>query len=153
MTEYRHRFDSKWIAEPFSGCWLWLGATTNFGHGHFRLPGRIQELAHRVSWMLNVGDIPKGMFVLHKCDVPSCVNPDHLFIGTQADNISDMTRKGRGRKMFVKGHAALNAKLTVDQVKEIKARITPRKMLAAKFGVSIHTIDSARYSNWKHVSP
>ncbi len=154
MTEYRHRFDSKWTPEPYSGCWLWFGGRTNFGHGTFRLPGRIRESAHRVSWMLNVGDIPKGMSVLHKCDVPSCVNPDHLFIGTQADNIADMTKKGRGRKTFMKGHAPLNAKLTIEQVKEIRSRTESRKLLSVKFGVSINTINSVLYgSNWRNIAP
>lgn len=80
------------------GCWLWTAATTNYGYGHIRLKGTEDVSAHRVSWMLAYGSIPEGMHVLHRCDVPACVRPTHLFLGTHADNMADMTAKGRQNK-------------------------------------------------------
>ena len=74
------RFESKFIPEPNSGCWLWTAATAGKGYGviGYRVAGKRMEYAHRVSWMLNFGEIPDGMEVCHRCDVPACVNPDHL---------------------------------------------------------------------------
>lgn len=77
-------------------CWLWLGSRKerNGGYGQLSFYGRF-AYAHRVSWHLSNGPIPEGAQVLHKCDNPPCVRPDHLFLGTQADNVRDMFRKGR----------------------------------------------------------
>lgn len=82
------------------GCWVWQGSKNRDGYGLFmrdgrRRPGRRCERASRVSWELHRGPIPRGLWVLHKCDNPSCVNPDHLFLGTVQDNVADMMRKGR----------------------------------------------------------
>ena len=88
------RFDRLCIPEPNSGCWLWLGALHVFGYGKFGLHEKIYH-AHRIAWQLLRGRISSGLQVLHKCDNPSCVNPDHLFLGTQKDNIHDMWQKGR----------------------------------------------------------
>lgn len=78
-----------------SGCWLWR-ATGGRRYGSLFVDGR-REQAHRVSWLLHRGKIPDGLHVLHKCDTPLCVNPDHLFLGTHADNMADMKAKGRAR--------------------------------------------------------
>lgn len=79
--------------EPMSGCWLWIGVDDgDTGYGRF---GPRQHQAHRVSWLLYRGPIPAGLFVLHRCDVPRCVNPTHLFLGTQTDNVRDCIAKGR----------------------------------------------------------
>lgn len=83
--------------EPMSGCWLWAGACCVSGHGHFWNLERMIG-SHVFSYQTFVGEIPAGLSVLHRCDVRPCVNPDHLFLGTQGDNIRDMAAKGRGSR-------------------------------------------------------
>lgn len=89
-----HRF---WIkVRKTRTCWLWRRAKSAHGYGQFHyFMGHKQIAAHRVSWLLAYGEIPEGMCVLHDCDNPVCVNPNHLFLGTQKDNIHDMQYKGR----------------------------------------------------------
>jgi hypothetical protein len=77
------RFDSKWEPCPESGCWLWTAALLKDGYGGFKVERKMLR-AHRFAWERKHGPIPKGMVVCHKCDVPGCVNPDHLFLGTWA---------------------------------------------------------------------
>lgn len=80
------------------GCWLWLGAKNANGYGVLHVGGRAGRafLAHRLTWEAHKGPIPDGQFALHHCDNPPCVNPAHLFLGSQADNCADMKAKGRG---------------------------------------------------------
>lgn len=87
------RFGLK-IQKDESGCWLWAGSKNGRGYGEIWKDGR-KEMAHRVSWMIHRGPIPIGVQALHKCDIPACVNPDHLFLGSQSDNIKDAIVKGR----------------------------------------------------------
>ncbi len=100
----RERFDSLVYPDPNSGCFLWGASCDASGYGQFkvRLPGtlgpRRNMRAHVVAWFLAGRALPPDMLVLHKCDLPCCVNVDHLFLGTHADNRMDMMRKGRGRK-------------------------------------------------------
>jgi hypothetical protein len=79
------------------GCWEWQGANNGKGYGCFGKEGSRPYYAHRFSWELHAGPIPDGLFVLHRCDNRRCVNPEHLFLGTQGDNMRDMIAKGRGR--------------------------------------------------------
>jgi len=97
--EYRlptleERFHASYTAVPESGCWLWMGCCDKYGYGQISVK-RKAKAAHRVSWELHNGPIPKRLLVCHKCDVQSCVNPEHLFLGTQKDNIRDCISKGR----------------------------------------------------------
>lgn len=96
------RFEAKFIPEPNSGCWLWTAFCFWDGYGCFRAAGRL-ERAHRVAWTLYVGPISDDLCVLHRCDVPSCVNPAHLFLGTKADNAADRDAKGRHKSGVVLG--------------------------------------------------
>lgn len=97
------RFMDKVEPEPMSGCWLWRGAVRGGGYGEIGIGSKTDKTAsmraaHRVSYELFVGKIPPKMNILHSCDMPLCVNPDHLFVGTQADNCRDRARKGRGKR-------------------------------------------------------
>lgn len=89
------RFEAK--INKTDSCWLWTAAKYVDGYGAFRLRDpRRQERAHRVAWQIYHGPIPSGQHVLHRCDVRECVNPEHLWLGTNLDNIRDRQRKGRG---------------------------------------------------------
>jgi len=86
------RIINRLIKDPL-GCWIWMGSTSK-GYGGIKIKGKMKKV-HRVLWELTNGPIPKGMFVLHKCDITECANPDHLFLGTHTDNMRDMIQKGR----------------------------------------------------------
>ena len=102
---------------PEAGCFLWLGAVNERGYGRV-YSGRRMWQAHRLSWTQANGPIPAGMFVCHRCDTPSCVNPEHLFIGSPRDNVIDMAAKGRHREQkkaaCAKGHEFSGENLRVN---------------------------------------
>lgn len=135
------RFESKVYPEPNTGCWLWAGPL-NFGYGQFGIKG-VTKRAHRVSYQIYKGEIPKGLFVCHTCDERGCVNPDHLWLGTNKENLHDMMKKGRGRKF---------TKLTVEQVLELRQNTLKQKEYAEKFGVTREAVCLAlNRKNWKHI--
>lgn len=149
------------IPEPNSGCWLWLGAMQTSGYGKVKEPKSRRAIgAHRLSYSLHKGPIPDGMDVCHKCDTKLCVNPDHLFVGTRAENIRDCIAKGRisrGIKhaLLIAGEASGNARLTWAAVREIRsAQIEGREtqeQLAKRFGVSMPTVQAAaQRKTWKY---
>jgi len=109
----KERFESKYIPEPMSGCWLWSDACHYSGYGHFKIKNKTVR-AHRASWMIYKGDIPSPLLVCHKCDVKCCVNPDHLFLGTFKDNMVDKVKKNRHfhRTKFCKHGHELTEKTT-----------------------------------------
>lgn len=135
------RFESKFIPEPNSGCWLWQAATSR-RYGAFSVDGRTVTKAHRASWLLYNGPITDEMFVLHHCDTPVCVNPDHLFLGSQAENMADKTRKGRAKKR--NGVRYGGAKLTPDLVMAIRNDKRRGPEVAAGYGVTDRTIRKIR---------
>lgn len=103
-------------------CWVWTGTTNKSRRGYgIMVHGGVRVQAHRLAHTLLVGPIPEGMFVCHHCDNPPCVRPDHLFLGTQADNIHDMMQKGRHRTSFTRathcqrGHALQGSNVRLDR--------------------------------------
>lgn len=138
-----------------NNCWTWTGATNNCGYGMIKVNSKTVMSAHRVAWILFNNSIPTGKCVLHNCDNPSCVNPAHLFIGTQSDNMRDMAAKGRAGTNGQFGETSSNSKLTNAIVLYIKQYPNYRGScteLANKFGVVTSTISSIRHNkNWKHV--
>jgi hypothetical protein len=133
------RFRSFIIPEPMSGCWLWTGVTTPDRYGLFRLAGR-RERAHRFAWEMEHGAIPGAMFVCHRCDTPPCVNPAHLFLGTNSDNMLDCSRKGRLVDNSGERHG--HSRLTWAAIRDIRSLVgtATQSVLAARFGVSRGTI-------------
>lgn len=137
-------------------CWDWTGSLVGLqGYGGLAVNG-VQAKAHRFSWELHFGVIPDGLHVLHRCDRPRCVNPSHLFLGTHQDNMDD--KMSKGRHVVLKGSRNPIAKLSEEQVLEIKRRYRGRCRrngaipLAKEFGVSCHAIDAiVSGRNWKHV--
>jgi hypothetical protein len=132
------------------GCWIWLeGTFGRMGYGRISYGGKSCP-AHRLSWEVFRGPIPRGGHVLHKCDTPLCVNPDHLFLGDHYANMRDREKKGRARRCYGEKHSF--AKLTEEDVKEIRATPRHTKGVAAKFGVSHGTLSDIRLGQlWKHV--
>jgi len=131
----KDRFEAK-VGNHGNGCWEWTAHRNMNGYGTFRLEGRTC-LAHRAAWELAYGPIPDGIRVLHHCDNPSCVRPDHLFLGTQDDNIRDREEKGRGGT--ARGERGGTAKLTEAQVLEIRRRADggeTQASLGTAFGVT-----------------
>ena len=141
------------IPEPNSGCWIFTGSLIAAGYGQvtvapFTVPNR-QGRAHRLSYELFVGPIPAGYVVRHKCDNRACINPDHLCVGTVADNAADMVDRGRSAK----GEGHSQARLTRDQVLLIANSTEPSKKLAARLGVAYATVDRIRWGKgWTHVT-
>ena len=138
-------FHKKYLPEPNSGCWLWMGFITACGYGKTAY----NEVAHRRSWEIHFGRIPEGRVVCHKCDTPSCVNPGHLFLGTQSENMADMVKKGRS----LRGERNHAAKLCEDDVKEILCSKVSTEQLSEEYGVSPKAISNIRKGkSWKHVA-
>lgn len=146
---FQMRLQEKISPEPNSGCWLWTGALNKGGYAHSYVGAKC-HLMHRVSFELHRGAIPDGMLVCHRCDTRSCVNPGHLFIGTPADNTTDCVNKGRQSK----GASRWNAKLTAEQVQEIRrldASMT-RTAIAKKFRISRPVVQKVcDRKSWSHV--
>lgn len=127
-------FHAKYEEVPECGCWLWTAAIDKRGYGKFNARRGDDvgiAFAHRVSWELHNGPIPEGMHVCHRCDTPSCVNPGHLFLGTQADNMLDMTMKGRRAT----GEAAGPARITRELALEVLMAEGTHQSIADRLGL------------------
>ena len=147
----RARFWAKVERRGIDDCWEWTAYRTRAGYGRFGLGRRIVA-AHRVAFTLMVARIPRGMLVCHTCDNPPCVNPDHLFAGTHADNEADSRAKGRAACGERSGHS----RLRLSEVREIRNRYAQREAnqvsLAREYGVSQTTISAVvRRHTWRHV--
>lgn len=140
--------------DPETGCWTWTGSKTGDGYGRLRVGKRRTVLAHRFSFEAHKGPIPTGMFVCHRCDNPICVNPEHLFLGTGADNMQDMVAKGRyvAHRKGPIGERARAAKLTEEKVLAIRADARVATAVAAEYGVSARAVQMIRArQTWRHV--
>lgn len=146
----KDRLDRLSIPEPNSGCHLFLGYVNEDGYGRFFYEGK-RALSHRASYQMHCGEIPGDLQVLHHCDNPCCVNPVHLFLGTVNDNMKDMVRKGRQSKLC--GEDAGNARLTANQVVEIRREASSGKRhrdIASAYGVSRSMVSAiVRGEHWK----
>lgn len=132
------RFHSSYIKQP-SGCWEWQ-KSLNSGYGQISVDGT-PMLAHRLSWIIHKGILPGDLLVCHHCDNRKCVNPDHFFIGTHADNNKDAWNKNRTSPPPIHlGERNNRAKLMTEQVNTIKEKSMPRLALADRFGVTYRTI-------------
>lgn len=135
-------------------CWEWTGAKDRRGYGRFGKPrGNGTWIAPRLAWTLSVGPVPDGLFVCHHCDNPGCVRPDHLFVGTNADNMRDCIKKGR--QAHNRGEKCGRAKLTANAVIEIH-RLTAsgesQKNIAAMLGVDPSAVSRVVHKKrWSHV--
>lgn len=135
------------------GCWTWTGYCGAKGYGRTSNGSGRLVLAHRLSYELTTGSIPNGLNVLHRCDNPPCVRPDHLFLGTHVDNMEDRQRKGRTRSAVGVEHR--NAILDDDKVREIRSLLAageyPRD-IGPRFGVRAITVYAIKYGRtWSHV--
>ena len=143
-TAFEERFWCNVKRGPADQCWLWIGTKIRSGYGHIGRGGHhgVKVRAHRASFELHCGPIPAGMWVLHSCDVPLCVNPAHLFLGTHRDNMADMTRKGRA--VYVRGEKNGSAKLTAADVLAIRGDKRPGVVIAENYGVSSTNVSAIR---------
>lgn len=162
---FKERFWSK--VDKSGECWLWTaGKKSENGYGHVKVCRRTLR-THRASWMMAYGEIPEGKLVCHKCDTPSCVRPDHLFLGTSNDNSADKVAKGRQPKgeshparmrpeRMARGECHGVSKLTDEQVVEIRRRYAAggisQEALGVEYGMHQTAISAVvRRKWWQHI--
>ena len=136
-----------------SGCILWMASSYQNGYGHFRgFNKNKMECSHRIAWEITNGPIPNGMHVLHRCDTPACVNPNHLFLGTRSDNMMDCVNKNRAKRIGAKGESNSHAKLTKAEIIEIRNSHKTPTELSIEYGVTLTNIcDIINRKTWRHV--
>ncbi len=152
MLEVTERFRVKYH-ETETGCWIWFAAKDAGGYGRFKWNGRIDG-AHRVSWEMANGAVPRQMDVLHRCNVKACVNPAHLYLGTQKDNMRDAMRDGLWVCPDRSGIRNAAAKITPETARAIRLEYAQgdvsQAMLAAKFGMHQTNVSRiVRKANWR----
>ena len=146
------RFENFIIPITESGCWIWTGGSDKRGYGKFWMGDRY-ESSHRASYLLHKGLIPDDKLILHKCDIPACVNPEHLYCGTYSENTRDAIKRNRyNRFSRVRGENHGRAVLTEIQVIEILKSKERTADLSRKYNVNFMTISCIRKNkSWKHL--
>jgi hypothetical protein len=147
FNSIQHRFQTI----PWTGCWIWTGWSDENGYG--KLSNNLTRMrAHRWTYELFKGKIKKGAVICHTCDITACVNPDHLYEGTQADNVRDRVLRGRGGSHKIAGENSKNSKLKKEDVWEIRSSKQTLSFLAKKFGIGtsqVHRIKTNK--SWKGI--
>lgn len=150
MSDVRAELLARTKIDEISGCWNWVKAKDQDGYGSVRFGGK-QRRAHRVSYEVHIEPVPRDARVCHRCDNPACINPAHLFLGSQAENISDMVAKGRQAR----GQRVSTAKLNESDIFAIRDADGGRGLhtaLAKKHGVSSQQIADIRAGKcWAHL--
>ena len=138
------------IPVPECGCWIWLNVVCAKGYGVANFVETKKQRAHRVSYLAFRGEIPEGLFVCHTCDIRCCVNPDHLFIGTNTDNMRDCAAKGR--IVAQRGEDHNYAKLTAKDIPLIRASTLSQEAIGKQFGVSQRCVSDIKSGKtWRHI--
>lgn len=156
----QQRFDK--FVDKSGDCWIWTGQIGHYGYGVMGLwdGKKLKQIrTHRLSYELHRGKIPDGLCVLHRCDNPACVNPDHLFLGTQTDNLKDMRQKGRQGKnvQYPRGEDSYLARVTEKDVREIRRRYDGGERVPSILkSMALPITDDgvrriARRQTWKHL--
>lgn len=152
MNQLAAALEAQSIPEPNTGCWLWTGYVKPTGYGSTKRDGRTIS-AHRAMYEAVYSEIPMGLDVCHRCDVRACINPRHLFLGTRAENLADMWRKGRGHR--VRGEVHGRAKLTEADVRGIRASVAAGEkqgVVAIRFGVTHMTVNDIHHRrSWRYL--
>lgn len=135
-----------------NGCWVWLASKDSDGYAHFsaEIGGVKFRKGHRVAYAMFKGD-PSGSLVCHTCDNPSCVNPDHLFLGSNGDNMKDKIAKGRAR--VPRGEESVHAILSEEQAQAILLDARPYLQIATEYGIAAATVGSIKNrESWRHLA-
>lgn len=147
-----NRFRDKFVKLGVNSCWEWVGARTSLGYGHITVEG-VRQYAHRVSYAIHTGAVNSDTHILHSCDNPSCVNPNHLSAGTSRDNMLDKERKGRGNHKRGEGNHSKLTTADVVRLRELHATTEISfAQLGRDFGVSAVTASLiVKRVKWAHV--
>ena len=144
LPTFAERFNARVDKRSPDECWPWLGTRDDKGYGRIGAGTHSKyRLAHRVAYEMTYGTIPDGAHVCHHCDHPWCVNPRHMFLGSNDDNIADKVRKGRARGAK-RGAEHHNAKLTAEQVRAIRHDQRTQVAIAADYGIGQHTVSAIK---------
>ena len=150
-TEWKALVEARTEYEPNTGCWLWAGPADRLGYGRVHLAG-FTLLAHRASYYAARGDLP-ALDILHACDTPACVNPDHLRPGTHQENMDDRGRRGRSSGGDLKGEDCPWSKIGPAQVRAIRSERRPARIAAPEYGIStVQFYRIKRKERWSHVA-